>query len=76
VLTVEPPAAAGIASLVLCSVPDQETALKELYRVIRPGGKLRFYAHVLAKTLMLAREQGCRATERRVSAMAEMGAVA
>src|SRR6476620_2155797 len=29
---------AGIASLVLCSVPDQRTALAELHRVIRPGG--------------------------------------
>jgi ubiquinone/menaquinone biosynthesis C-methylase UbiE len=29
---------AGIASLVLCSVPDQLTALAELRRVIRSGG--------------------------------------
>lgn len=39
---------AGIASLVLCSVPDQSRALAELARVIRPGGELRFYEHVLA----------------------------
>ena len=32
----------------LCSVPDQATALAELRRVIRPGGELRFYEHVLA----------------------------
>jgi SAM-dependent methyltransferase len=37
---------AGIASLVLCSVPDQARALAELRRVIRPGGELRFYEHV------------------------------
>lgn len=37
---------AGVASLVLCSVPDQSTALTELRRVIRPGGELRFYEHV------------------------------
>jgi ubiquinone/menaquinone biosynthesis C-methylase UbiE len=40
---------AGVASLVLCSVPDQATALAELRRVIRPGGELRFYEHVVSK---------------------------
>jgi SAM-dependent methyltransferase len=40
---------AGVASLVLCSVPDQATALAELRRVIRPGGELRFYEHVIAR---------------------------
>jgi ubiquinone/menaquinone biosynthesis C-methylase UbiE len=39
---------AGVASLVLCSVPDQAKALTELARVIRPGGELRFYEHVVA----------------------------
>ena len=38
---------AAVASLVLCSVPDQATALAELYRVLRPGGELRFYEHVI-----------------------------
>jgi ubiquinone/menaquinone biosynthesis C-methylase UbiE len=33
---------AGIASLVLRSVPDQPSALAELRRVIRAGGDLRF----------------------------------
>lgn len=39
---------AGVLALVLCTVPDQDEALAELYRVIRPGGELRFYEHVLA----------------------------
>jgi ubiquinone/menaquinone biosynthesis C-methylase UbiE len=39
---------AAVVSLVLCSVPDQATALAELRRVIRPGGELRFYEHVQA----------------------------
>jgi len=37
---------AGVASLVLCSVPDQSTALAELRRVIKPGGELHFFEHV------------------------------
>ncbi|MGH8977799.1 MAG: class I SAM-dependent methyltransferase [Acidimicrobiia bacterium] len=40
---------AGVASVVLCSVPDQATALDELHRVIRPGGELRFFEHVVSK---------------------------
>ena len=36
----------AVASLVLCSVPDQASALAELRRVLRPGGELRFYEHV------------------------------
>jgi SAM-dependent methyltransferase len=39
---------AGVASLVLCSVASQERALAELLRVIRPGGELRFYEHVIS----------------------------
>jgi SAM-dependent methyltransferase len=38
---------AAVASLVLCSVPDQMRALAELRRVLRPGGELRFYEHVI-----------------------------
>ena len=37
---------AAVASLVLCSVPDQASALHELRRVLRPSGELRFYEHV------------------------------
>ena len=48
---------AGVASLVLCSVTDQHAALRELFRVIRPGGELRFYEHVRAETPRLARFQ-------------------
>jgi ubiquinone/menaquinone biosynthesis C-methylase UbiE len=39
---------AGVVSLVLCSVPDQAAALAELRRVIKPGGELRFYEHVVS----------------------------
>jgi ubiquinone/menaquinone biosynthesis C-methylase UbiE len=40
---------AGVASLVLCSVRDPARSLAELYRVIRPGGELRFYEHVVSE---------------------------
>jgi ubiquinone/menaquinone biosynthesis C-methylase UbiE len=39
---------AAVASLVLCSVPDQARALAELHRVVKPGGELRFLEHVRA----------------------------
>jgi ubiquinone/menaquinone biosynthesis C-methylase UbiE len=48
---------AAVASLVLCSVPDQARTLAELDRVLRPGGELRFFEHVRADTAGLARVQ-------------------
>lgn len=41
---------AAIASLVLCSVPNQDRALAEIRRVLVPGGRLRFFEHVQAAT--------------------------
>lgn len=35
-----------VASLVLCSVTDQAAALREVRRVLRPGGRLLYYEHV------------------------------
>lgn len=48
---------AAVVSLVLCSVPDQASALTELHRVIRPGGGLRFYEYVRASTPRIAHVQ-------------------
>lgn len=48
---------AGVAALVLCTVPDQGQALAELFRVIRPGGELRFYEHVVSHSPREARVQ-------------------
>jgi ubiquinone/menaquinone biosynthesis C-methylase UbiE len=48
---------AAVASLVLCSVRDPATALRELHRVVRPGGRLRVFEHVRADTPTLGRVQ-------------------
>jgi ubiquinone/menaquinone biosynthesis C-methylase UbiE len=47
----------AVASLVLCSVPDQAVALAEIRRVLKPGGRLLFYEHVVAASPKLARWQ-------------------
>jgi SAM-dependent methyltransferase len=45
---------AAVVSLVLCSVPDQPVALREIARVLRPGGELRFYEHVVSSRRPIA----------------------
>jgi ubiquinone/menaquinone biosynthesis C-methylase UbiE len=47
----------AVASLVLCSVPDQASALAEIKRVLRSGGELRFYEHIRSHDPRLARIQ-------------------
>ena len=49
---------AAVASLVLCSVPDQAAALAELRRVVRAGGALRFYEHVVGTGRLGAVQRG------------------
>lgn len=48
---------AGVAALVLCTVPDQHSALAELFRVLCSGGELRFYEHVVGRTKWESRLQ-------------------
>jgi|SRR5215472_3452089 len=48
---------AAVVSFVLCTVPDQDAALAEIRRVLRPGGKLCFLEHVRADTARLVRMQ-------------------
>lgn len=50
-------AEAVVVSLVLCSVADQAAALREIRRVLKPGGRLRFLEHVRADTPGLVRVQ-------------------
>jgi ubiquinone/menaquinone biosynthesis C-methylase UbiE len=47
----------AVASLVLCSVPDQLVALAEMRRVLKPGGQLLFYEHVVSEQPRLRRVQ-------------------
>jgi len=42
---------AVVSALVLCSVPSEHTALAEIFRVLRPGGRLYFLEHVAANRL-------------------------
>ncbi len=39
---------AVISTLVLCCVPDQQQALREILRTLKPGGRLVFIEHVAA----------------------------
>jgi ubiquinone/menaquinone biosynthesis C-methylase UbiE len=48
---------AAVASLVLCSVPDQDLALREIHRALQRGAELRFYEHVIARDPRAARVQ-------------------
>jgi ubiquinone/menaquinone biosynthesis C-methylase UbiE len=47
----------AVSTLVLCTVKDQPRALRELHRVLAPGGRLLFIEHVLSADPRLARWQ-------------------
>jgi ubiquinone/menaquinone biosynthesis C-methylase UbiE len=47
----------AVSTLVLCGVSDQPRALRELHRVLRPGGELLFIEHVRSGEQGLARLQ-------------------
>lgn len=47
----------AVVTLVLCTVPDPETTLAEIKRVLAPGGRLLFLEHVRAEEAGLAKWQ-------------------
>ena len=46
-----------VSTLVLCTVPDQAAALREIRRVLRPGGQLLFMEHIRSESPRWARWQ-------------------
>jgi ubiquinone/menaquinone biosynthesis C-methylase UbiE len=46
-----------VSTLVLCGVDDQERSLREIRRVLKPGGQLLFMEHVRSDDASLARFQ-------------------
>lgn len=46
-----------IGTLVFCTIPHPEVALKEIYRVLKPGGKLLLFEHVEMKQPILKASQ-------------------
>jgi ubiquinone/menaquinone biosynthesis C-methylase UbiE len=47
----------AVSTLVLCTVDDPERAVKELHRLLKPGGQLLFIEHVRSQEARLARWQ-------------------
>ncbi len=76
---------AALSTFTLCTVPNPELALRELWRVLKPGGQLHFLEHGLAPGRSLAFTQrlfdpfqhriagGCHLTRQPLSLIATAG---
>jgi ubiquinone/menaquinone biosynthesis C-methylase UbiE len=47
----------AVVTFTLCSVPDEQAALKEIARVLAPGGRLLFFEHVRSADPRIAAKQ-------------------
>ncbi|HEY7256710.1 MAG TPA: class I SAM-dependent methyltransferase [Solirubrobacterales bacterium] len=75
----------AVYTLVLCTVPDQDAALAETARILKPGGRLLFVEHVRSADAGLARWQdrlhgpwklfadGCHCNRDTLAAIADAG---
>lgn len=75
----------AVVTLVLCTVPDQATALREIRRVLKPDGQFLFLEHVRSRNPSLAKWQdrlegpwrflgdGCHCNRDTVSAISAAG---
>ena len=74
-----------VSFLVLCTVREPKKALNEIHRVLKPGGRLIFFEHVLSEQYSIARWQhkinpiwkrigcGCNLIRNTASYMMEVG---
>jgi len=75
-----------VSTLVLCGVSDQQRSLREIRRVLAPGGRLLFFEHVRSDDPKVARKQermnginrfvvGCECTRPTLDSIREAGFV-